>query len=71
MYYYACPYCAPHPKARLITVQSEHLDCKYDKEDYCKEKHKCKNVMQCAKCKEQWTINKDFLKKQKRKIKDG
>ena len=71
MYYYACPYCDPCPKARLDRVVADDLECKYDKEEHCEEKHKCKEVMECRKCKNQWTILKKFLKDQKRKIKDG
>ena len=73
MYFYACPYCEPCAKARLakIKVMSERA-CKYNKEDEdCEEKHKCKEVMKCKKCKEEWAFDWRFLKKQKRKIKDG
>ena len=71
MHYYACPYCAPNPKARLKKVMAKGLTSKYNKEELCEDKHKCKEVMECEKCGEQWTVLKSFLKEQKRKIKDG
>jgi len=71
MHYYACPYCAPNPKAVLAETTMPEVDCKYDKEEVCEEKHKCKAVMQCKKCKEIFYISKRFLKECKRKIKDG
>ena len=71
MYYYACPYCEPCPKARLERAMVEDRECKYDKEENCKESHKCKEVMVCKKCKEQWVYSLKFLRDQKRKIKDG
>jgi len=71
MYFYVCPYCDPCAQAYLVAVKVEDLDCKYEKEEVCKEKHKCKEVMQCKKCKSQFIPNKAFLKDQKRKIKDG
>ena len=46
------------------TLFTKKKDC--EKIDY-----KCKEVMQCKKCKEVFKVTKDFLKKQKRKIKDG
>ena len=71
MHFYACPYCDPCATAILITVKVKDLSCKYDKEDACEEKHKCKEVMRCKKCKHQWTYSLKFLRDQKRKIKDG
>ena len=47
------------------------LNCKYNKEEICAEDHQCKDIMECKKCKNQFTILKRFLKEQKRKIKDG
>jgi hypothetical protein len=52
-------------------VKVEDLDCKYEKEEVCEEKHKCKEVMQCKKCKSQFIPNKALYRDQKRKIKDG
>jgi len=49
----------------------EEVKCKYDKEDLCEEKHKCKRAMQCKKCGEVFTASKVFLREQKRKVKDG
>ena len=71
MYYYICPYCDPSPKSRLEWVKVEAVQCKYDKEDDCKEKHKCKDTLKCKKCKNEFRPNKAFLRDQKRKIKDG
>ena len=71
MHYYICPYCAPCAEATLIKVKSKMMKCKYDKEEDCGEKHKCKEILKCKRCKEEWTINKQFLRDQKRKIKDG
>ena len=71
MYYYVCPYCLPCASARLTEDTLGILRCKYEKEKDCEEKHKCKNVMQCQKCEEVFSITKDFLKEQKRKVKDG
>jgi hypothetical protein len=47
------------------------VNCKYNKEEACEEKHKCKAVMRCEKCEEIFSISKKFLKEWKRKIKDG
>ena len=71
MHYYACPYCAPSEKARLVETTMGEVRCKYGKEDSCEEKHKCKEVLQCKKCKEIFNSGKVFLREQKRKIKDG
>ena len=45
MYFYACPYCDPCDAAKLIAVKAKNISCKYDNEDVCEEKHKCKEVM--------------------------
>jgi uncharacterized Zn finger protein len=71
MYYYACPYCVPSEKARLIKTTMPEVGCKYNKEDTCEDEHKCKEVMECKECKAAFTVTKKFLKDQKRKIKDG
>lgn len=71
MHYYACPYCLAHPKAVLVETTMPEVSCKYDKEDVCEEKHKCKDTLTCKKCKEVFTVSKKFLREQKRKIKDG
>ena len=71
MHYYACPYCVPTPKARLIETIMPEVGCKYDNEKQCEEKHQCKKVMECKKCEAAFTVTKRFLKDQKRKIKDG
>ena len=71
MYYYICPYFVPCANSMLIKGMLETMKCKYGKEKDCVKKHKCKEVLRCKKCKEEWTINKKFLADQKRKIKDG
>ena len=71
MYFYACPYCDPCKEARLIKIIAKNIDCKYEKEEACEGRHKCKEVMRCQKCKEEWTYSLKFLREQKRKIKDG
>jgi len=72
MHYYACPYCDPCSKARLIKIKLKELSCKYEREENCEEKkHKCKEAYRCAKCKNEWTYSLKFLREQKRKIKDG
>jgi hypothetical protein len=68
---YICPYCDPCEKAILIRKKADDIDCKYNKEEICAEDHLCKDVMECKKCKNQFTILKKFLREQKRKIKDG
>lgn len=71
MHFYACPYCDACPKSHLEMIKVDDLDCKYEKEEVCEEKHKCKEVMKCKKCKSEFVPNKKFIKDQKRKIKDG
>ena len=71
MHFYICPYCEPCSKAKLTKVMLDAVKCKYDNEDVCAENHKCKEVMRCKKCKEEWTYSLKFLREQKRKIKDG
>ena len=71
MHYYACPYCPSCEEAKLVESTMEEIECKYDKEDICEERHKCKDTLTCEKCKEIFTVTKKFLKEQKKKIKDG
>ena len=71
MYFYACPYCDPCDAAKLIAVKAKNISCKYDNEGVCEEKHKCKEVSKCKKCKNEFIPNKKFIADQKRKIKDG
>ena len=71
MHFYACPYCDPCETAKLIKIKLEEQSCKYKKEKDCEEKHKCKEVLRCEKCKSSFKISKKFLEEQKRKIKDG
>ena len=71
MHIYVCPYCDPCEKAYLTEIKIEEISCKHGREEVCAEKHKCKEVMTCKKCKHQWTYSLKFLRDQKRKIKDG
>ena len=71
MYFYACPYCDPCAKAHLFKKKMKELSCKYENEKVCEDKHKCKEIYKCAKCKHEWTYSLKFLREQKRKIKDG
>jgi hypothetical protein len=71
MHYNACPYCEASPEACLILVKLDIRSCKYQKEESCEEKHKCKEVMLCQVCSSQFIPTKGFLKETKRKIKDG
>ena len=73
VYHYACPYCA----SKLIKVKSDEVKCGHDKgffegDKKCREEnYECKEIMRCSKCEEDFKPSKEFLKKQKRKIKDG
>jgi hypothetical protein len=71
MHYYGCPYCPPSEKAYLAESTMEEIKCRYDKEEACEEKHKCKEVLICKQCGEIFNATKVFLREQKRKIKDG
>ena len=78
MHYYACPYCFANPSAVLSLKIVPEVKCKYqmagwpwNKEKTCKEKHKCKEVMECEECSSWFKPTKKFLRDQKRKIKDG
>ena len=77
MYFYACPYCAPDAKAILFLTKEKTMKCEckqtfFNKDKECKkQKYKCREVWKCRKCKEVWVETKEFLKEQKRKIKDG
>lgn len=77
MHFYACPYCDPCEAAKLIKIKSEQKGCKHKKGLFKKDKkcaeenYKCKEVMKCKKCKSEFSLSDQFLKEQKRKIKDG
>ena len=77
MHIYICPYCPPSTEARLFEVKTMEASCDhekpfFDKDRNCKiDKFKCKMSMKCRKCKETFKKTDDFLKTQKRKIKDG
>jgi hypothetical protein len=82
MHYYACPYCLPSKNAVLLEKDTKNETwCSCDvitkwfgtrevKECGGKGK-KCKKILRCKKCQEEWVITKEFLSNQKRKIKDG
>jgi len=55
----------------LKIKKADKIKCKYDKEDSCAKEHKCKDIMVCAKCKNEFKITVSFLREWKRKIKDG
>ena len=75
--YNACPYCLPDREARLkesknLKASCDHKKGIFDKDKECrKDKFKCKRVLKCMKCKETFLYSAKFLKKQKRKYKDG
>ncbi len=69
MHYYICPYCKPNRSNHL--VESSEEDYEYQYED-CDEKD-CIDIIQytCNQCHEHFLGTVNFLKEQKRKIKDG
>ena len=77
MHYYACPYCAANAQAHLLpqTEMAVACDCKegfFDKYKECKlQEYKCKEILICNKCDAAFKPDEEFLKEQKRKIKDG
>ena len=84
MYFYACPYCwdASEPRkegsyGKLIVIKSAEATCDHKKglfrgEKECKkDKYKCREVMHCTVCGCEFAKTDEFLKAQKRKIKDG
>ena len=79
MHFYACPICWADGKykGKLTVVKSEYLncDCKegfFTKDKECKkEDYKCKVVMECGNCMDQFKISEKFLREEKMKIKDG
>lgn len=71
MIYYICPYCDPSPASTLVLTKVKEVACKYKNEKGCEDKHKCKEIYQCKKCKNQFKPNAAFLRTQKRKDKDG
>ena len=78
MYFYACPLCWPEKRAgTLIKAKSEDIPCDhkqgfFNKDKECKEdNYKCKEVMECVACKEQFKISEEFLREQRKKDKDG
>lgn len=65
MHYYQCPYCSPSPKSKLEELVEERTEGKiFPKKISVKS-------MKCKKCKNLFSITPEFLKEQKRKIKDG
>ena len=77
MHFYACPYCRPNEKSRLVESKVMESSCDhkktfFGKDKECKEdQYKCKIQMACLACKEVFKISEEFLEQQKRKIKDG
>ena len=77
MHYYACPYCAANAQAHLLpqTELAVACDCKegfFDKYKECKlQEYKCKECLICNECDSLFKPDEQFLKEQKRKIKDG
>ena len=77
MHYYICPYCPQNGQAILFPHKELGIvcDCKksfFDKNKECKLiEYKCKEVLKCIKCEESFSATKEFLREQKRKIKDG
>ena len=73
MHIYICPHCDPSTKTHLVDVIYEQMKCgEHKKEKQCKaNEYKCKKAFQCKKCKSYFKRTKEFLKSQKRKIKDG
>ena len=77
MHYYACPYCPQSPASHLFETKIKKSTCGHKKTFFGKDKecekdnYECKKSMMCKKCKESFKITKNFLKSQKRKIKDG
>ena len=77
MHYYACPYCAPHAQAHLLLGKEMGVacDCKegfFDKYKECKlQEFRCKTILVCNKCDAGFKPDEEFLKQQKRKIKNG
>lgn len=66
MYFYACPYCRPSKKSRLCKLKTAtHEEC--DDEGNCEDVPS----YSCEVCGEMFLGTEDFLKAQKRKIKDG
>ena len=71
MHVYICPYCDPNPESNLARVKDPTVHCKHKKKKCEENDYKCKEVMKCNKCESTYVLTADFLKKQKRKIKDG
>ena len=82
MHFYACPYCDPCEKAHLYKKIEKNTACNHKKgilnkdkkgigKECKKEELKCKEVMECKKCKSQFSFSEESIKEWKRKIKDG
>jgi len=69
MYYYQCPYCPPDRETYLYKSHVDDVEYIYEECD----DDDCKNIIQytCNKCDEHFLGTDNFLKEQKRKIKDG
>ena len=76
MHVYICPYCDPCKEARMIKttpkiVPPEKKGLFGRKTPRQTPGQKCKEIMRCQKCKNEFSITKKFLKDHRRKIKDG
>jgi hypothetical protein len=69
MHYYQCPYCQPCRESYLEKTPADDLEYVYEECD----DDDCNNIIQytCNKCYERFLGTDNFLKEQKRKIKDG
>lgn len=69
MHYYLCPYCPPDRESYLYKSHVDDVEYVYEECD----DDDCNNIIQytCNKCDEHFLGTDNFLKEQKRKIKDG
>ena len=71
MHIYICPYCDPSRDSNLVFVKDPTMKCKHKKKTCKDNDHDCKEVVQCRVCECTFKPTDEFLKSQKRKIKDG
>ena len=70
MHFYACPYCLPGRKRNLVKLK-EATHEEWDEDDDSEEFVKDLFCYECKMCGEHFLGTEEFLKSQKRKIKDG
>ena len=70
MHFYACPFCPPCRESTLVKAD-EATHEEWDEDDSSEEFVKDLFSYQCKKCEELFLGDDEFLKEQKRKIKDG